>query len=186
MKTIDFEMLCTYARSFSQLDDAKIASLQAIQPDISPKLGAVTEDFYQRLTAIPKVSVFLEGRMETLQRTHLNWLQELFTSSYDAAYTEKIYRIGHVHVQQALPVEFMAGGMSIIQGLLIGQLREQYAQQPLKLLEALTAINAATGFNLLVMQDSYQQSSLASELERFLGITGMSRELFENLSRAYR
>jgi hypothetical protein len=36
------------------------------------------------------------------------------------------------------------------------------------------------------MQESYQSSSLAEELERFLIITGMSRLLFDNLAKAYR
>ena len=37
----------------------------------------------------------------------------------------------------------------------------------------------------MVMQESYQASSLAAELEKFLSITGMSRQLFDNLAEAY-
>jgi len=48
----------------------------------------------------------------------------------------------------------------------------------------LEAINAALGFSLMVMQESYQASTLAGELEKFLAITGMSRTLFNNLAEA--
>ena len=47
-------------------------------------------------------------------------------------------------------------------------------------------MNAVLGFSLMVMQESYQSSSLAAELEKFLAITGMSRTLFDNLALAYK
>lgn len=37
----------------------------------------------------------------------------------------------------------------------------------------------------MIMQQSYQESSIAEELEKFLKISGMSRTLFTNLAKAY-
>lgn len=80
----------------------------------------------------------------------------------------------------------MAGAMVIIQSELIRIFGEIYANDQEKMLKAIRALNAACGFSLLIMQESYQSSSMAEELEKFLRITGMSRVLFNNLARAYR
>ncbi len=37
----------------------------------------------------------------------------------------------------------------------------------------------------MVMQQSYQESGIAEELEKFLRISGMSRTLFTNRAKAY-
>ena len=94
--------------------------------------------------------------------------------------------MGYVHVKVKLPVEFMSGAMSLILGELTPIILANYAGQTEMQAKALDALNAAIAFSSLVMQESYQSSSLAEELERFLIITGMSRLLFDNLAKAYR
>ena len=48
------------------------------------------------------------------------------------------------------------------------------------------AVNGVTGFCLIIMQESYQSSLLAQELDKFMAITGISRALFNNLAAAYK
>ena len=55
-----------------------------------------------------------------------------------------------------------------------------------RLNKATAAVNSVLGFTLMVMQQSYESSRLAEELEKFLKITGMSRILFDNLASAYK
>lgn len=186
MSTKDMQVLCDYARRFAALTDDKIAVLHAVYPDIESQLTAITDTFYDRLQTIDKAKVFLDGRVSALKPIHVQWLNELFTSQFDEAYTRKLYNVGHVHVKVKLPVEFMTGAMTIIQGELLQVLIKHYAGNPEWQVKAIDALNAATGFSSLVMQESYQSSSLAEELERFLVITGMSRLLFDNLARAYK
>ena len=97
-----------------------------------------------------------------------------------------MYQVGKVHVKVELPVEFMSGGMSLIAEELIGLIGKTYGDDLQHCLELLKAVNAVMGFSLLIMQQSYQSSSLVAELDRFLAITGMSRTLFENLAGAYK
>ncbi|HPE61575.1 MAG: hypothetical protein KDI15_02810 [Thiothrix sp.] len=177
--------LCAYAKKFAQLDEAKIRLLQEIHPALAPRLDEVTDAFYRHLPTIDKARPFLEGREVSLKATHREWLESLFTGQFDLDYTRHLYKVGDVHVKIRLPVEFMAGGMTIIQGELMRLTSSVFAGQPGQLLDINAAINAATGFSLLVMQESYQSSSMAAELERFLQITGISPTLFKNLARAY-
>jgi hypothetical protein len=96
-----------------------------------------------------------------------------------------MYQVGDVHVRAKLPVEFMAGAMTLV-GTRINQLLgDLLVHNPEMLTKAVVAVNAALGFTLMVMQQSYESSRLAEELEKFLKITGMSRTLFDNLASAY-
>ncbi|WMP17137.1 protoglobin domain-containing protein [Thiothrix lacustris] len=186
MQHINIQAICEYARQFSGLDNEKVAFLHKIYPDINTRLEGVSDVFYERLLAIPSTRDFLEGRVESLKSTHVVWLHELFNSDFSEEYTRKLYHVGDVHVKVKLPVEFVAGAMTIIQSELIRIFGEVYADDQAMMLKAIDALNAATGFSLLIMQESYQSSSLAAELEKFLQITGMSRKLFDNLAKAYK
>jgi hypothetical protein len=181
---IDYPALCSYARNFSRLTNEKIELLQSVSSTVQPHVMTITESFYAHLATIPKTKPYLEGRLENLKSTHAAWVAELFTSQYDENYTRKMFTVGDVHVKVKLPVEFMAGAVSIIQAELIRLFSQLYKDDPI-LADLNEAIIAATSFSLLVMQESFQSSSLAQELEKFLKITGMSRKLFNNLALAY-
>jgi truncated hemoglobin YjbI len=186
MEEKDFEELTTYAKAFTGLTADKESLLQEAGASIKPSLAEVTERFYDVLQTIEQTAPFIEGRIDQLKSTHRAWLEGLFTGPFDAAYAEAMYRVGAVHVKVGLPVEFMSGGMSLIAEQLIGLVVKDCGDDTARCRELMKALNAAMGFSLLIMQQSYQNSSLAAELERFLAITGMSQTLFENLAGAYR
>ena len=185
-QAMDCAHLHAYARAFVGLDEQKIQQLHALREAIDPHLPEITRQFYTHLQGIDKASPYLAGRLDHLQHTHQAWIKELFSSFFDVAYTEKMYRVGDIHAKIRLPTEFMVGAMSVLQGLIIRQVLQLRSQQTETLPDTLEAINAAMGFSLLIMQESYQASALTKELEKFLAITGMSRKLFDNLARAYR
>ncbi len=182
----DFAHLTQYAKSFASFTPEDEILLKEMADRMLPHLQAVTDDFYGQLTAIPETQVFLEGRVEILKQTHEGWVKSLFTADLDEQFTEQQYKVGLVHVKVELPTEFMSGGMTLINSRLIQLVFELYGDEPEYTEKALKAINAVTGFSLLIMQQSYQEASLLEELERFLKITGMSRVLFNNLAAAYK
>lgn len=182
----DFEQLTHYAKAFSGLTPELESVLVKIGSEIKPQLAGVTQEFYRTLSSIPQAASFVEGRLDALQATHLRWMESLFTGPYDQDYVEYMYKIGFIHVKVNLPVEFMAGAMTLINNRLYGVLVDTYATDQGQLAKALEAVSAITGLSLLVMQQSYQEASIAEELEKFLQITGMSRTLFSNLAAAYK
>ncbi|MDO9422941.1 MAG: protoglobin domain-containing protein [Methylobacter sp.] len=106
-------------------------------------------------------------------------------TTIDARFAEDMYKVGYIHVRVNLPVKFMAGAMTPINTELIKLTAETMSDDLAKCSQALQAINALTGLALMIMQQSYQESSIAEELEKFLRISGMSRTLFTNLAKAY-
>lgn len=185
MDNVDFDELMDHAKRFSGLTPERESLLVASGDTVRPRLQEVTDNFYAVLLSIPKTAVHLEGRVESLKATHLQWLTSLFTGPYDVEYTAAMYAVGDAHVRVKLPVEFMAGGMCLIQNELARIAGEVSGGDVDKTVSLVSAINSVLGFSLMVMQESYQSSSLAEELDRFLAITGMSRVLFNNLADAY-
>ncbi len=186
MGNVDFGELMARAKAFSDLTPEREALLISSGKLIHPRLVEVTDNFYQKLASIPKATPYLEGRMESLKATHQQWLNSLFTGPYDENYTAAMYKVGDAHVKVKLPVEFMAGGMCLIQNELARVAGEVYESDVASVVALMSSVNSILGFTLMVMQESYQSSSLAEELEKFLAITGMSRTLFNNLAVAYR
>lgn len=182
----NFNELIDYAKAFSGLTPELELYLKDIGPEITPHLKAVTDSFYDQLVEIPATAKYLEGRLETLKIAHLKWMTGLFTANVDAEFAQHMYQVGDIHVKVNLPVEFMAGAMTLINNELIRIIVEIFGHDPEKCSKALQAISSVTGLTLMIMQQSYQESTIADELEKFLCISGMSRTLFANLAKAYK
>jgi hypothetical protein len=186
MSDIDFVQLTQYAKQFTGLTAEVESVLVGLSAVMKPHLPGITDNFYDVLKGIPKTQPFLEGRVDSLKQTHIRWLEQVFSGPYDADYVRAMYHVGDVHVKVNLPVEFMSGAMTLVSVRLNELLGELLADDPMRLKKATSAVNSVLGFTLMVMQQSYESSRLAEELERFLKITGMSRVLFDNLASAYK
>ncbi len=181
MFDVDLEQTAGLARSFSGPGSRDTEVLRELAPLLAPRLDAVTDRFYARLQAIPETAVFIEGRVDSLRRTHRAWLEQLFSGSYGNDYAEAMYRVGEAHVEVRLPLEFMAGATALVLDALTEVLGEVCRDRE-HLVEAVRAVNAILGYSLMIMQESYHATSLANQLTRFLRVTGMSRDLFNNLA----
>jgi hypothetical protein len=186
MTHIELRNLANYAKKFSGLTPEREALLIRIGPTIIPRLPKITDTFYAILATIPEPARYLEDRIDSLKQTHLRWLGSLFSGPFDLDFAAAIHRAGQIHVRVDLPIEFMAGGMTLIGDLLIAEIERCYTDDAEIRSEAHAAVNAVLGFSLIVMQEALQDSKLNQELEKFIKITGISRPLFNNLAAAYR
>ena len=180
-----FEQLCEATREFVGLNAEREALLHDLAPRVAFALDGVTDHFYRQLQRIARAAPMIEGRLPQLRATHRAALGAMFASDYDAAYVERLYRTGEAHVRARMPIEFMSGGMAITGEALIPVVVKSCAPGEAQL-AACASVHAAMGFSLMVMQESYQLSRLVEEQERFLQVTGISRELYQSLSSAHR
>lgn len=190
--SLNFNELIQYGKAFTGLTPDLEVHLKAIAPVITPHLNSITDSFYNQLMIIPNTTTYLNGRVDKLKAAHLQWLNTLFSADINAAFAEAMYKVGDVHVKVKLPVEFMVGSMTLINNELIVLIFRLFADDAEKYTKSLVAISAITGLSLMIMQQSYQESSLieqerllTQEREKFLSISGMSRTLFTNLANAY-
>lgn len=185
MSQTDFEVLCQRGKLNSGFDAEDEQLLIQDGSRLLPYLSEVTENFYTELQRIPAAVPYIEGRVEGLKATHLAWLTTIFSGPYDAGFAAHMHKVGEVHVRVKLPVEFMASGTLLIKKHLVPILTQVYADDVMRMGQMMKAVNGVTGFCLIIMQESYQSSLMAQELDKFMAITGISRALFNNLASAY-
>ncbi len=85
-----------------------------IAPIILPHLGRVTDRFYDLLLQDERIAEYLEGRIDLLKKTHLGWLESLFSGDYGADFIQRQEKIGEVHVNVRVPPLFVAASMSFL------------------------------------------------------------------------
>lgn len=186
MSQVDFVNLCERSKACSGFDAEDEQILLSEGHKLLPYLAQVTDHFYAELLQIPAAAPFVEGRVDALKATHKAWLETIFSGPYDVGFATSMHHVGEVHVRVKLPVEFMSSGTLLIKKHLIPILTQIYADDAVKMGQMVKAVNAVTGFCLIIMQESYQSSLLAQELDKFMAITGISRALFNNLASAYK
>jgi len=182
---VDFAELVSRTKRLSNFTPEHENVLLRIGDAVKPHLGTVTESFYEVLQTIPSAQPFLEGRIDALKATHKQWLESLFTGPFDEDFARGMYRVGMAHVRVKLPVEFMQGAATLIMCELVKLMTRLCRSDAARLGLILGAVNGVIGYSVAIMQESYQATSLVEELEKFLAITGMSRQLFNNLALAY-
>ncbi len=182
MTDVELEELTEYARQFSGFTFERQDLLIRMGPTMIPVLPKITDAFYEVLLGIPKPAKYLQGRVNMLKQSHIHWLTSIFTGPFDLKYAAAIHHAGEVHVRVELPMEFMAGGMTLIGDQLIKEIEAQYADDSDLRAAAHEAVNAVLGFSLIIMQQALMESTLKSELEKFMKVTGISRPLFNKLA----
>jgi len=155
-----FDDICSKARAFAGVTPEREKVLHDLVPAVLPHLDVVTNHFYTHLQNIPRAAPLLEGRLPTLRRAHRAALEDMFRSAYDAAYVGRLYRIGQAHVRAHLPIEFMVGGSTTVAESLVPVVVDLCDGDAGRERITYEAVNAALGFGLMVMLESYQISNL--------------------------
>jgi hypothetical protein len=171
-----------HAKTFTGLTKQREQLLKEAAPILKPSLSTVTERISRTLQKINSTAPYIAGRVNNLKKTHLNWLECLFKGPFDEQYTQKVYQLGLVHARLGLPVEFISGSITLIDDQLAVLIFDNYNDRPQQCQLLIRAVNAVMGFSLMILHQSYQSATLAAELERYLTITGISRNLFVNLA----
>jgi truncated hemoglobin YjbI len=84
---------------------------------VIPNLPRLTDLFYERLLADPSTAVMVDGRVDILKKTHIVWLNELFSGIDANALVARQEMIGHAHVKAKVPPVFVAASMSFLRSM---------------------------------------------------------------------
>jgi len=186
MEIKEFGDLHALTTRFTGLDQERLARLREAGEALGEELDEVVAEFYSALRTEPEMDAHLPDALDHLKAAQREWLKRAFFGQYDQDHAQGLRQIGLVHFSVELPLEFMALGMNRMRSAIQRRLVGHYAERPDRLSEVLEALNAALDHNLLMMEYTYIESAMAGELEDFLEITGMSRDLFNNLAQMNR
>lgn len=157
--------------NFTQAD---IDKLRLLKPVIEPKLPALTELFYVQLQNNETTAVFLEGRLEALKATHLQWMKDLFSREFNEDYVAFLWNIGRVHAKLHIAPLFVASSMSFLRSEIPNIITDEMATE-------LGSTKAALTASVLKMLDINQFVIDSSYNDRLLEVTGISKKLLQRL-----
>ena len=145
-----------------------VANLRSLGPALRGSLGIVMDRFYERLFRVPAARALFTGGQAQLDRQRqvfVQWLADLFTSTYDDAYCERRMAIGRTHVRVGMPQHYMFSAMEIVrQELQAAILRTGLPDID----EKLNSVQKLLMLELAIMLESYKESyaSLVRQEER--------------------
>nr|WP_294505575.1 protoglobin domain-containing protein [uncultured Rhodopila sp.] len=110
--------------SFLQLDEAALARLRGLQPELCRALPGAMEAFYCHLRRDPEVARMLGDsiRMARLSAAQQHHWADLLGGDISATYAKRAVRIGNVHARVGLEPSRYIGGYCLVLERLIGTL----------------------------------------------------------------
>ncbi len=164
----------TELKDFLEFGDEDVENLKALAPIFAVHGAAITDLFYERLRNVPETAALIEGRVDSLKKTHGIWLRELFAGDYGDAYFQRRWTIGLTHVRVNVPPHYVEAVVSflrveserlIARELVDADLVAKRHTSLVKILDLdLMIINLAYGFE---------------RVDRLCNFTGMSKVLLQ-------
>ena len=101
-------------KQFLGFGPADILNLKSMRPYLAKHQPSITEFFYFTLGNFPETAVFLEGRRDSLKKTHRTWFLQLTAGEYGEPYFLSRWRIGVAHSRISLAPHWVELVMSVI------------------------------------------------------------------------
>ena len=159
--------------SFGPEDSQNLTTLKEV---LGPKVPEITANFYKALLSHEPTAKFIEGRVETLQKTHIAWFMDVLGGEYGRDFFERQFTIGLVHVRIALPPHYVEGIMSYIRAESLTAITSLVDDNE-KASRLASSLIKILDINLAVINLSYHEI----RLDKLTQATGMKRPLLENL-----
>lgn len=157
--------------NFSAVDVERLHRLGQL---IESNLPSLTERLYEQLQNNDATNVFLEGRLEALKSTHLQWMNDLFSREFNQEYIDFLWNVGRVHAKLHIAPLFVAASMSF--------LRSEFPRIiTLDMAESIGCSQAELISSILKILDINQFVIDYSYNERLIEVTGISKKLLQRL-----
>ena len=152
--------------------------LTAFFPRIEDRLPAITDRFYALLGREEQLAHFLEGRLDDLKRTHLEWLRALFSGEYGEPFFERQLVVGQVHVRISLDSLWVDAVMNVLRRDLLAAILD-VAGDETEALAVYGSLLKVMDLALMVINFAYNEH----RLKLIHQVTGMPEALIERLIR---
>ena len=144
-------------------------ALRRAHPLLQPDFPGIIDDFYEEIGRHRSTRLILGDsplRPEILRRTLLNWLDELFTGTHDAAYALTRWRVGRRHVEIGLPQAYTSAALSRLRQRLAEAIEHRIEKD--QAVELHRAIHRVIDLDHMLIQEAYchEWARWQAELER--------------------
>ena len=161
-------------KDFIGFTEDDVAALRTLAPIFATHGAAITDLFYVKLAADPEQSKLIEGRVESLKKTHNKWMSQLFAGEYGEAYFDDRWRIGLTHVRVGVKPWWVEAVSSFLRTEGVALLSREIDDPELRL-AGLQALVKILDIDLMIINLAYSEETI----DRLSQFTGMSRKLIE-------
>jgi hypothetical protein len=156
------ELLTTAQKltDFSETDSKRLMQMGPLLTAFGEQLANM---FYSALDTSPVSKAILDAepnRRIHLRLTLMEWFEQIFSGKYDAAYAQRRWIIGLVHVRIGIPPMFVVGSIENVYRFSAHKLVEMTERLNAPLHECLNALNKMLYIDLAFIEQCYAESSL--------------------------
>jgi signal transduction histidine kinase len=133
--------------------------IRAAGPLVEPRFPDLVDDFYAEIQRHPNARRVITGgeqQIERLKKTLLQWLHELFFSSYNADYVARRWRVGYRHVMIGLDQVYTNAALSRLRRGLSQALEAATAEKPAEQSAFNVALDKLLDLDLAIIELAYQ------------------------------
>ncbi len=137
-------------------DAGRVRELQSL---LRPEFPSLVADFYEEIQRHPEAVRVITGgaaQIARLQETLVDWLDQLFSGTYDADYVQKRWKIGFRHVQIGLDQVFTNVALSRLRRGLMDALDRSWNGEKDALRARRSSLNTLIDLDLALIEDAYQ------------------------------
>jgi two-component system, NtrC family, sensor kinase len=145
-------------------DDAR--RVAAAAPLLEGFLVSLVDDFYEEIDRHPNARKVITGGREQIERlkgTLGQWLRELLSGRYDAAYVARRWRVGWRHVEIGLDQVYTNVALSRLRSGLLHALDAAWSGGAEDYRATSRAFNKLLDLDLAIIEDAYQAEHLARQ-----------------------
>lgn len=139
--------------------DADVERIGLAAGYLLPHIPQIVDDFYDTLQRHPRAARVITGGAEQiahLRRTLAEWLTQLLSGPYDAAYVARRAQVGRRHAELGLELVYTSVAMARIRTAMTQVLLEQWRGNLALRGQAIAALNRRIDLDLALMSAMYE------------------------------
>ena len=170
-------------KGFLRFTTEEEVALTALQPLMAQHVDELVGAFYRHLLSFPETRKFLTDELIStrLLEAQKRYLLSLVTGPYDRAYEEGRRRIGQVHAQLGLTLEWYFGAYALYLSLLHPLIFEKFRNQPDKYVAVRIALTKVIFLDMQLALEAYIEKSSEGQDFAVKQLASFNRELEKGL-----
>jgi PAS domain S-box-containing protein len=147
---------------WTETDRRRVVSMREV---VLPHLDAIVDDFYQEMFRHPAASRVLTGgasQIRRLRQSLHNWLEQLFSGTYDDHYVAARWRVGLRHAEIGLEIIYTHAALSRLRSQIQRAIHTAAAGSDAHW-EAGESVDKLLDLDLAIIEDSYEHQRLQNE-----------------------